>query len=88
MYDFARDIDGSIVAAGQFHYLGGEHVEPLLRYKNGAWGPARTTWELQPPGSGFSAIAIDATAGSRSRHTTTSATAAARSGSMTAPGCA
>jgi hypothetical protein len=61
VYDFARDVDGSIIAAGQFHYLGGEHVEPLLRYKNDQWGPARTTWELQPPDSGFSAIAIDAT---------------------------
>jgi hypothetical protein len=60
VYDFARDVDGSIVAAGEFHYLGGEQVEPLLRYKNGQWGPARTTWELPPPGSGFSAIAIDA----------------------------
>jgi hypothetical protein len=61
VYDFARDVDGSIVVAGQFHYLGAERVEPLLRYKNGQWGPARTTWELQPPDSGFSAIAIDAT---------------------------
>jgi hypothetical protein len=60
VYDFARDVDGSIVAAGEFHYLGGDRVEPLLRYKNGTWGPARTTWELEPPGSGFSAIAIDA----------------------------
>lgn len=59
VYDFARDVDGSIVVAGKFDYLGGDHVEPLLRWKNGAWGPARTTWELAPPDMGFSAVAID-----------------------------
>lgn len=61
VYDFARDTDGSIVVAGEFQYLGDKRVEPLLRYRNGAWGPARTTWELAPPGAGFSAIAIDDT---------------------------
>ncbi len=60
VYDFARDVDGSIVAAGRFSYLGGEHVDPLLRWSNGSWGPARTSWELAPPPSGFAAIAIDA----------------------------
>jgi len=60
LYDFARDIDGSIVAAGEFHYLGSASVEPLLRLRDGVWQPARATWELTPPGSGFSAIAIDA----------------------------
>jgi len=60
LYDFARDVDGSIVAAGEFRYLGGTHVEPLMRLRDGVWQPARTTWELEPPGSGFSAIAIDA----------------------------
>ena len=59
LYDFARDVDGSIVAAGEFHYLGGARVEPLVRLRDGVWQPARTTWELTPPGSGFSAIAID-----------------------------
>jgi len=59
VYDFARDVDGSLVAAGEFRYLGGDHVEPLLRWKNGVWQPARATWELTPPGSGFSAVAID-----------------------------
>lgn len=58
VYDFARDVDGSIVATGEFAYLGPAHVEPLLRLRNGVWQPARTTWELTPPGSGFSAIAI------------------------------
>jgi len=58
VFDFARDIDGSLVAAGEFAYLGSTHVEPLLRLRNGVWEPARTTWELTPPGSGFSAVAI------------------------------
>lgn len=58
MYDFARDTDGSIVAAGEFHYLGDARVVPLLRLRDGAWQPARTTWELAPPGSGFSSVAI------------------------------
>lgn len=60
VYDFAKDSDGSIVVAGEFQYLGSDRVEPLLRWKNGAWEPARTTWELTPPGAGFSAVAIDA----------------------------
>lgn len=60
VYDFAHDVDGSLVAAGEFRYVGGDHVEPLLRWKNDAWAPARATWELEPPGSGFSAVAIDA----------------------------
>jgi hypothetical protein len=60
VYDFARDVDGSIVATGAFGYLGATHVEPLLRLRDGVWQPARTTWQLTPRGSGFSAIAIDA----------------------------
>src|ERR1051325_7333432 len=58
VYDFARDTDGSIVAAGKFGYFGAAAVEPLMRLRNGAWAPARTTWELPPPPAGFSAIAI------------------------------
>lgn len=58
VYDFARDVDGSIVAAGTFDYLGSDRVEPLLRWKNGAWEPARSTWQLAP-GVGFAAVAID-----------------------------
>jgi hypothetical protein len=58
VYDFARDLDGSIVAVGEFRYLGGARVDPMLRLRNGKWEPARATWELTPPGSGFSAIAI------------------------------
>jgi hypothetical protein len=58
VYDFARDIDGSIVAAGEFRYVGSARVEPLLRLRNGVWQPARARWELTPPGSGFSAVAI------------------------------
>lgn len=60
VYDFARDIDGSIVVAGEFQYLAGKRVRPLIRWKNGAWEPARATWELEPPGAGFAAVAIDA----------------------------
>jgi hypothetical protein len=58
-YEFARDVDGSILAAGAFRYLGRDRVEPLLRLRNGRWQPARMTWELDPPGAGFSALAID-----------------------------
>ncbi len=58
VYDFARDTDGSIVAAGEFRYAGSTRVEPLMRLHNGVWQPARATWELTPPGSGFSAVAI------------------------------
>jgi hypothetical protein len=58
VYDFARDIDGSIVATGAFRYVGRARVEPLLRLRNGVWQPARTRWELTPPSSGFSAVAI------------------------------
>lgn len=61
VYDFARDTDGSIVAAGKFTYVGREPVAPLMRWRAGAWTPARTTWELTPPGAGFSAIAISPT---------------------------
>jgi hypothetical protein len=59
VYQFARDVDGSILAAGSFGYLGRDRVEPLLRLRNGRWQPARTTWELEPPGAGFSAVAVD-----------------------------
>ncbi|HSR98722.1 MAG TPA: hypothetical protein VLM79_16815 [Kofleriaceae bacterium] len=58
VYDFARDVDGSIVAAGKFGYFGSAAVEPLMRLRNGVWAPARTTWELPLPPAGFSAIAI------------------------------
>ncbi|NVB79242.1 MAG: hypothetical protein HOV81_12645 [Kofleriaceae bacterium] len=58
VYDFTRDTDGSILAAGEFRYVGSDHVAPLMRFKNGAWQPARTNWELTPPGAGFSAVAV------------------------------
>lgn len=61
VYDFATDVDGSVVATGEFQYLGGQRVKPLLRFKDGVWAEARTTWELEPPGAGFSAVAIDGT---------------------------
>jgi hypothetical protein len=58
LFDFARDLDGSIVAAGKLDYLGADRVAPLLRLREGRWQPARTTWELPLPGAGFSAVAI------------------------------
>jgi hypothetical protein len=58
VYDFATDTDGTLVATGRFAYFEGEHVAPLMRWKNGAWEPARSEWQLTPPGDGFSAIAI------------------------------
>jgi hypothetical protein len=57
-YDFARDVDGSLLVAGEFRYVAQQRVEPLLRLRNGVWEPARTHWELTPPGSGFSAVAV------------------------------
>src|SRR5688500_3584837 len=58
IYDFAHAPDGSIVAAGRFQWFDGEPVAPLLRWRDGAWEPARTTWELPAPLDGFSAVAI------------------------------
>lgn len=58
VHDFAVDTDGSIVAAGRFGYFEGEPVPPLMRLRDGAWEPARETWELPAPLDGFSAIAI------------------------------
>lgn len=58
VHDFARAPDGSIVAAGRFEWLGLDRVPPLLRLRDdGTWEPARTTWELEPPATGFSAVA-------------------------------
>lgn len=63
VYDFARDIDGSLLAAGNFEYLGGSRVPPLLRLSaGGAWQPARVDWgTMTVPPSGFSSVAVDAT---------------------------
>lgn len=58
VFDFARDIDGSMLATGRFSWFEDETAPPLMRYRNGAWEPARDTWELIPPGDGFSAIAV------------------------------
>lgn len=58
VHDFAVDVDGSVVAAGRFQYFEGERAEPLLRFVDGQWEPARTTWEIEAPLDGFSAIAI------------------------------
>lgn len=58
VYDFAKDTDGSILAVGNFGYLGGDHVQPMLRLRDGTWAPARTTWEKTPPPSGFSSVAV------------------------------
>ncbi|MES2642651.1 MAG: hypothetical protein V4850_24420 [Myxococcota bacterium] len=58
VYDFAVDVDGSLVATGRFQWLGSDAIEPLARWRDGAWAPARTEWELTPELTGFSAIAI------------------------------
>jgi beta-propeller uncharacterized protein DUF5122 len=59
VYDFARDVDGSLLVAGEFQWIGSDPVPSLARLRDGAWEPARDTWELPPPPSGFSAIAVD-----------------------------
>jgi hypothetical protein len=58
LYNFARDTDGSILAAGEFSYVGAERVPPLMRLRNGVWEPARSSWELPLPDSGFAAVAV------------------------------
>jgi hypothetical protein len=58
VYDLDRDVDGSLVAAGTFQWLGDERVEPLLRLTEAGWEPARETWEIDPPAAGFAAVAI------------------------------
>jgi hypothetical protein len=58
VYDFARDKDGSLLAAGRFDFAGASNVAPLMRWKDGSWQPARTRWELPAPADGFSAIAV------------------------------
>ncbi|UQA56909.1 hypothetical protein [Polyangium aurulentum] len=58
VHDFARDSDGSMIAAGRFQWHEGKPVPPLVRWRDGAWEPARTTWEIPAPLDGFSAIAI------------------------------
>ena len=63
VYDTARDVDGSLVATGNFQWLGSERVEPLLRLTDSGWQPARETWELPLPPAGFASVAIDAEGG-------------------------
>lgn len=58
VYDFATDVDGSLVATGRFQWLGSDAIAPLARWRDGAWEPARAEWELAPALTGFSAIAI------------------------------
>lgn len=58
IHDFAVDMDGSVVAAGRFQWFEGAPAAPLMRFRNGAWEPARTTWEIEAPLDGFSAVAI------------------------------
>jgi len=57
VFDLALDRDGDVLAAGYFQWLGAEHVEPLLRHRDGAWGPARGDWQLPVPPAGFAAVA-------------------------------
>jgi hypothetical protein len=58
VYDTARDVDGSLVVAGRFEWIGRDGVEPLMRMTEAGWVPARQDWELEPPAAGFAAIAI------------------------------
>jgi hypothetical protein len=58
VFDFDRDVDGSLVAVGHFQWIGSDRVEPLVRWTEKGWVPARATWELMPPPSGFAAVAI------------------------------
>jgi hypothetical protein len=58
VYDFATDVDGSLLATGRFQWLGSEAVQPLMRWRDGTWEPARTEWELTPELTGFSAVAV------------------------------
>ncbi len=58
VFDFDRDVNGSLVAVGHFQWIGSQRVEPLVRWTGDSWEPARTTWELTPPPSGFAAVAI------------------------------
>lgn len=57
VYDLARDKDGNVLATGRFQWVGRDRVDPLVRYRNGTWEPARSTWELPPPSTGFAAMA-------------------------------
>jgi hypothetical protein len=59
VFDFAIEPGGSVLAAGDFEWLGDRRVAPLLRYQNGAWSPARESFELPLPVSGFAAVAVD-----------------------------
>jgi hypothetical protein len=58
VHDFAVAPDGSVIAAGRFQWFEGEPVAPLARFRDGAWEPARSAWELPAPLDGFSAVAI------------------------------
>jgi len=59
VYDFARDADGSLVATGQFQWIGSDRIEPLVRLTDDGWQPARATWQIEPPPAGFAAVAIN-----------------------------
>jgi hypothetical protein len=57
--DFARDVDGSVLAAGRFRWLGQTSVHPLLRGDATQWENARDEWQLEPePFGGLSAVAV------------------------------
>lgn len=58
--DFARDTDGTVLAAGRFRWLGSTRVEPLLRAdQGGQWTAGRRSWELEVPEfGGLSAVAV------------------------------
>lgn len=74
VHDFAFDSDGSVLAAGRFDTLAGESIPPLLRFANGAWEPARATWEARLLAMGSARSPCLRRARSRSRRMTRSGT--------------
>src|SRR5687768_6903077 len=58
VYDFAVDSDGSVLATGRFAYHEDRAVTPLVRFRDGEWSPVHETWSIEPPGDGFSALAL------------------------------
>jgi hypothetical protein len=59
VFDFAVEPGGSVLAVGDFEWLGDRRVAPLLRYQGGTWTPARDHLERPVPTSGFAAVAVD-----------------------------
>lgn len=60
VYDFARDPQGRILAAGRFRWAGAQPVDPVVRLDGNNWHSAASGWDRKPPLIGFSAMAVDA----------------------------